>query len=86
MTNIMHIGLGEIGKGVVSAIIAQSRVLKLTAVVDTNPLLVGKNIREVMNRKDLPSITITGSIKEALGAQGHDRRWRRSPPAAALKP
>ena len=66
MLRVIHLGLGEIGKGTIDALLAQKHFVKLVAVVDVSPLLAGKNLREVMERRDVPSLKIAGSLSEAL--------------------
>jgi 2,4-diaminopentanoate dehydrogenase len=66
MIRVVHLGLGEIGKGTIDAILAQRRHMKLVAAVDVNPALAGKNLREVMGRKDVPSLRIADSLTEVL--------------------
>src|SRR4051794_7773695 len=66
MIRVVHLGLGEIGKGTIDAVLAQPKQMKLVAVVDINPAFVGRNLRDVMGRKDVPSLKITASLKDAL--------------------
>jgi 4-hydroxy-tetrahydrodipicolinate reductase len=66
MIRILHLGLGEIGKGALHTILAQSRDLKLTGVVDIRPDLSGKSVRELLGRKDAPSLKISNSLAETI--------------------
>lgn len=66
MLRVIHLGLGEIGKGTIDALLAQPRHMKLVAAVDVNPALAGKNLRDIMARKDVPSLKVAASLADAL--------------------
>jgi 4-hydroxy-tetrahydrodipicolinate reductase len=70
MIRVIHVGLGEIGKQTLLAMTAQGKAVKVVGVVDIHPGFVGKNLREVMGRKDVASVVVAGSIKEALAKSG----------------
>ena len=65
MFRVVHLGLGEIGKGTVRTLLKQPRQLKLAAVVD--PAFAGKSLREVMpDARHVPGLEIKGTLHEAL--------------------
>jgi len=65
MLHVMQLGLGEIGKGTIDALLAQSRHVKLVSVVD--PVFAGKTMGELMpGRPAIARLKIVGSIHEAL--------------------
>jgi hypothetical protein len=67
MIRVIQLGLGEIGRRTIDALLVQSRHVKLVGVVDVNPTLVGKSLREVMGgRKDVPPLIIAGSVQEVV--------------------
>src|SRR5271156_2951372 len=67
MIRVIHLGLGEIGKRTIEALMAQSQQVKLVGVVDINPAFIGKNLREVMaGRTQTPPIVVAGSLEEVL--------------------
>jgi 4-hydroxy-tetrahydrodipicolinate reductase len=72
MIRVVHLGMGEIGKGTVDALVAQAREVKLVGVVDINPTLAGKSLREVMGRKDVPNLPISTSLDAVLAAAKAD--------------
>jgi len=71
MLRVIHLGLGEIGKRTIDALLAQRKHVKLVGVIDVNPALVGQNLCDVMNRRDVPSLRVTNSLKEALRSRPH---------------
>lgn len=66
MIRVVQLGLGEIGKGAIDAMMAQPKAVKLVAAVDVNPALAGRPLREVLGRSDVPNIRIAGTLQEAL--------------------
>jgi 2,4-diaminopentanoate dehydrogenase len=67
MIRVIQLGLGEIGRRTIDALLVQSKHAKLVGVVDINPAFVGKSLREVMGgRKDIPPLTVAGSVRELL--------------------
>ncbi len=67
MIRVIQLGLGEIGRRTIDALLLQSKHAKLVGVVDINPAFIGKSLREVMGgKKTVPSLTIAGSIRELL--------------------
>lgn len=69
MIRVLHLGLGEIGKGTIEGLLAQSKEMKLVGIVDIQPALAGKPLREVLNRRDLGGVgnlKVSHSIGEAL--------------------
>ena len=66
MLRIIHLGLGEIGKGTINALLDQGSALKLVAVVDTHPALAGRPIREVLGHSRVPDLRINPSLSDAL--------------------
>ncbi len=66
MIRVVHLGLGEIGKGTIDVLAAQGAAWKLVGVVDVNPALAGKGLREVLGRRDVPRLKISGSLAAAL--------------------
>jgi 4-hydroxy-tetrahydrodipicolinate reductase len=72
---IVHIGLGQIGIGVINSIIARGgKHSKLVAAVDSNPSLAGKKLREFI--PDAPNLiiepTIESAVKRLKGKRGAD--------------
>ena len=65
---IIHVGLGEIGLGVVQALVARNATgtSQLVGVVDANPALAGQRLREIMTGAGIPSLTIDGSVAAAV--------------------
>jgi 4-hydroxy-tetrahydrodipicolinate reductase len=72
MLRVLHLGLGEIGKGTVEGLVAQTPHVKLVGAVDVHPGLAGKSVRDVVGngraRKDLPSLKVMASLEEAIKA------------------
>ena len=68
MLRVLHLGLGEIGKGTIDVILAQSKAFKLAAVAD--PALAGKPLREILNRRDVPNLRVSPSLNDALRSAG----------------
>src|SRR4051794_20853483 len=64
MIPVLHLGLGDIGKLTLRAILAQSSLYQLVGAIDVNPALAGKNLRSIM--PDAPNLTIYPTIKEAI--------------------
>ena len=65
MIRVIQLGLGEIGRRTIDALLVQSKHAKLVGVVDLNPAFVGKSLREVMgNKKNVPPLTVVGSLRE----------------------
>src|SRR3954470_17502627 len=61
MLHVMQLGLGEIGKGAIDAMLAQPRHVKLISVVD--PVFAGKAMGELMpGRPAIARLKIVGSI------------------------
>ncbi len=70
MQRIIHLGLGEIGKGVIRAIAARPQHAKLVGVIDIHPDLQGKSLRDLMPGDNVPNLHIRGSVREALQHAG----------------
>jgi 4-hydroxy-tetrahydrodipicolinate reductase len=74
MIRVLHLGLGEIGKCTIEALLAQSKHAKLVAAVDIQPAFAGKPLREIFGSsrgRDLGpagAVKVSGSIREALAA------------------
>ncbi len=72
MIRILHLGLGEIGKATLLALLQQGRAgadVKIAGIVDIRPDLHGKPLKEVLHRRDLGStgnLKVSSSISEAL--------------------
>ena len=67
MIRVVHLGLGEIGKGTIEALLAQRTHAKIVGVVDVHPELAGRPLREVMSgRHDVPALTVSGSLSDVL--------------------
>jgi 2,4-diaminopentanoate dehydrogenase len=71
MNRILHVGLGEIGREVVHAILRRPSVATLSGVVDPHPNLAGKTLRDVLGG-DAPAIRIVPTIAEAIKERKHD--------------
>jgi 4-hydroxy-tetrahydrodipicolinate reductase len=71
MNRILHVGLGEIGREVVRAILQRGAVATLCGVVDPHPALAGKTLRDVMGG-DVPPVPIVSSIAQAIDQQKAD--------------
>jgi 4-hydroxy-tetrahydrodipicolinate reductase len=70
MIRVIHLGLGEIGKQTILALTAQKPAVKVVGAVDIHPDCIGKNLRKIMHRTDVPSLLVSGSIQEALATSG----------------
>src|SRR5690348_3799060 len=70
MLNVLHLGLGEIGKGTIRTILKQPKQLKLLAAVD--PAFAGNTLRDLMPAEKVPAIRIVGTLKEALASANFD--------------
>jgi 4-hydroxy-tetrahydrodipicolinate reductase len=77
MIRVLHLGLGEIGKATIEALIAQEGHAKVVGAVDIQPALAGKPLREVFGGTRgralgaAGAVKVAGSIGEALkGAKG----------------
>lgn len=74
MIRVLHLGLGEIGKSTIEALLAQAPHAKLVAAVDIQPALSGKPLREAFggtrgrNLGPTGSLKIAGSISDALAS------------------
>jgi 2,4-diaminopentanoate dehydrogenase len=68
MLRVLHLGLGEIGKRTIEVILAQRSALKLVGVVDVNPELAGRDLREIMDGRaeGVPALKVAGSLGEVL--------------------
>ncbi len=75
MIRVVHLGLGEIGKGTIEVLLAQRAAgVRLVGVVDVNPALAGRSLRtEMAGRiKDVPVLKIAGSLRQVLQAAQAD--------------
>jgi 4-hydroxy-tetrahydrodipicolinate reductase len=70
MLRVLHLGLGEIGKGTIDVLLAQSKAFRLAAIADVNPALAGKPLRDVLRRRDVPNLRIAPTLKDALKSAG----------------
>jgi 2,4-diaminopentanoate dehydrogenase len=70
MLRIVHLGLGEIGKGAIRAVLGRAERMKLVGVVDVHPDLVGRRLSEVMKGERVPALRVCGSVAEALKGAG----------------
>ena len=66
MLNILHLGLGEIGKGAIRAVLARPKHARLVGVVDVHPDLVSKPLSAAMPGEKVPRLLIAASIAEGL--------------------
>src|SRR3954462_11730347 len=75
MIRVVHLGLGEIGKGTVHGLLAQKKEVKLAAVVDVHPDLAGKRLKDVMGNRDSVPLTISSSLADALRSAKNGNRF-----------
>jgi 2,4-diaminopentanoate dehydrogenase len=68
MLRVVHLGLGEIGKGTIEVLLAQRSALKLVGVVDVNPALAGRNLRDIMKgrARNIPYLKVAASLHDVL--------------------
>src|ERR1041384_3191773 len=66
MIRVIHLGLGEIGKGTIEGLLAQGRDVKLVGIVDIHPSFSGKTLREVLKRRDVPPLSVSQSLAQTL--------------------
>ena len=67
MIRVIQLGLGEIGRRTIDALLLPSKHAKLVGVVDINPAFIGKSLREVMGGgKNIPPLTVVRSLRELL--------------------
>jgi 4-hydroxy-tetrahydrodipicolinate reductase len=70
MLRVLHLGLGEIGKGAIRAVLGRPRGMELVGVVEVHPDLVGRRLGDVMKGEKVPALRICGSVREALKKAG----------------
>jgi len=69
MIRVVHLGLGEIGKGTIEGLLAQPRESRVVGVVDIRPDLAGRRLREVMpgtGKLPVGGLTVSGTLAGAL--------------------
>ncbi|MGN6367892.1 MAG: NAD(P)H-dependent amine dehydrogenase family protein [Phycisphaerae bacterium] len=67
MIRVIQLGLGEIGRRTIDALLVQSKHARLVGAVDINPAFIGKSLREVMGgSKNIPPLTVSGSLRDLL--------------------